>query len=76
MNKLSAEEIAFQLRGYRTRNGFMACCPAHDDKNPSLSLRETEGKILFHCFAGCSQSSVLDALQSQGLWPVGDQNGK
>lgn len=35
-----------------TSQGFMALCPNHADKNPSLSVRETEsGRILLHCFA-------------------------
>lgn len=42
---------------------FLACCPAHDDKSPSLSIRETDdGRVLLHCFAGCDPESVLDAL--------------
>jgi hypothetical protein len=40
----------------------MALCPAHPDKNPSLSLRERNGKILVKCQAGCSTDSVLNAL--------------
>lgn len=42
---------------------LVACCPAHDDRSPSLSIRETDdGRILLHCFAGCEVESVLDAL--------------
>ncbi len=44
-------------------------CPAHDDSDPSLWLRQADdGKILLHCFAGCSQDSVIGALRDQGLW--------
>jgi DNA-binding MarR family transcriptional regulator/5S rRNA maturation endonuclease (ribonuclease M5) len=44
---------------------IMACCPAHNDKNPSLSVTlEADGKILFKCFAGCDQSRVHDTLKS------------
>ena len=43
-------------------NGWMACCPAHDDKNPSLSIAEKDGKILFNCFAGCSYVQIVQAL--------------
>lgn len=40
-----------------------ACCPAHDDKGPSLSIRETpDGAVLLHCFAGCAVSDVVAAL--------------
>lgn len=42
---------------------WVACCPAHDDKHPSLSLRELDdGRILVHCFAGCDIQSVLAAV--------------
>lgn len=42
---------------------WMACCPAHDDRSPSLSIRETEdGTVLIHCFAGCSQASIILAV--------------
>ncbi len=42
---------------------WMACCPAHDDKSPSLSIREIDGeKILVHCFGGCDIASVLSAV--------------
>ena len=51
-----------------TRHGAMARCPAHDDRNPSLSVRETpDGRVLIHCFARCPISSALAAL---GLTPA------
>lgn len=43
-------------------NKWSACCPSHDDKGPSLSIRDTGEKILFHCFAGCDTSDVLAAI--------------
>lgn len=41
---------------------YIACCPAHDDKSPSLSVRQVDGKILLHCHAGCEPDAVLAAL--------------
>ena len=42
---------------------WIACCPSHNDKSPSLSIRETDdGRILLHDFAGCDTASVLAAL--------------
>ena len=42
---------------------WSACCPAHDDTGPSLSIRETpEGAVLLHCFAGCQTHDVVAAL--------------
>lgn len=48
----------------------MCRCPAHDDGNPSLSVSERNGKVLFKCFAGCTQDAVLAALRQRGLWPL------
>lgn len=42
---------------------WSARCPAHDDKGPSLAIRELDdGRVLLHCFAGCGAAEVLDAL--------------
>lgn len=49
-----------------------ARCPAHDDKSPSLTLRElADGRILIHCFTGCSPADVLAAvgLEFADLFP-------
>ena len=47
---------------------YVACCPAHEDRNPSLSITESETKLLVHCFAGCTQAEVIEALSALGLW--------
>jgi len=44
------------------RDQWVAQCPAHPDRNPSLSVRSTDGRVLVHCFAGCETQDVLDAL--------------
>jgi hypothetical protein len=42
---------------------WVARCPAHEDRSPSLSIRETDdGRLLVHCFAGCETSDVLAAV--------------
>lgn len=48
----------------RTGNGqFIACCPAHDDRSPSLSIREVDdGRVLLNCLAGCATEDVLGAV--------------
>jgi putative DNA primase/helicase len=71
MGVMNATNIAKALKKSKKSNsGWMACCPAHDDRNPSLSISESEdGKVLVKCFAGCTQTSVIDALKSKGLWP-------
>ena len=45
---------------------WLARCPAHRDRSPSLSIREKDdGTILINCFAGCSALSILDAVELQ-----------
>ncbi len=41
---------------------YTACCPAHDDRNPSLSVTEREGKILLHCHRGCTPEEIVYAM--------------
>jgi len=42
---------------------YTARCPSHNDKNPSLSFRETDnGGVVFKCFAGCSREQILQSL--------------
>ncbi len=43
--------------------GWTCNCPAHDDRAPSLSIREgDDGRALVHCHAGCTVDAVCDAL--------------
>ena len=62
MSKL--DQLLSRLRQVKGKNhSFTACCPAHDDKSPSLAVRETtDGRILLHCFGGCSVEEVLGAV--------------
>jgi hypothetical protein len=42
---------------------WITSCPAHEDRSPSLSIREVDdGRILLHCFGGCQTEDVLTAL--------------
>lgn len=42
---------------------WKACCPAHPDKNPSLGIKEADdGKVLLHCWAGCSADDITAAI--------------
>ena len=42
---------------------YIARCPAHDDKSPSLAIKECgDGRILIHDFAGCETEDVLAAV--------------
>lgn len=41
---------------------WVACCPAHEDKSPSMTIKATPETILLHCFAGCSTFEILGAI--------------
>ena len=74
---MSAEAILSRLDGVRQTGGgrWIAKCSAHDDKRPSLSLRELDdGRVLVHCFLGCDVSSVVGAigLSLEDLFPSKD----
>jgi hypothetical protein len=62
------------LPGFRQtgKDQYQARCPAHEDKEASLSISlKEDGKILLHCFAGCTVDSILDSLglQQRDLFP-------
>ena len=60
------DRTAAAVNRKRPRRGhgdsYLCCCPAHDDKNPSLSLKLEGPRVLVHCFAGCSAGDVLGAV--------------
>ncbi|HUW10622.1 MAG TPA: hypothetical protein VM537_12905 [Anaerolineae bacterium] len=58
-----AERFLTRLHGVRASGtGWTACCPAHDDSEPSLSISQKNGRVLLHCFAGCSNEDIVAAL--------------
>ncbi len=62
-----------KVKKYNSR-GWMSLCPAHRDKDRSLSVaRGHDGRILIHCHAGCPPSAVLAAigLTFEDLFPDG-----
>ena len=72
---MSADALLSRLDKVRRTgpNSWVACCPAHDDKTPSLSVRDADdGRVLCHCFAGCDIDSILGAvgLTVNDLFPV------
>lgn len=40
---------------------YLACCCAHEDKTPSLAITVKDGRILLHCFSGCTPDSIVSA---------------
>jgi putative DNA primase/helicase len=70
---------------HKNGSGFKARCPAHDDRNPSLTIHEgDDGKVLLHCHAGCDSSKVVralglswkDLMPDRIAYPVKDSNGR
>lgn len=63
-----AYTITIALGGTWSGNQGVACCPAHDDRKPSLSLAEgADGRLLLHCHAGCAFTDIQAALRGRGL---------
>jgi hypothetical protein len=71
---MNAPEFLSRLQKVkRTAEGeWVACCPAHADRSPSLAVKEADdGRILVHCFAGCSFEAVCGAagVEMTDLFP-------
>ena len=67
---MNAQNMTKVLGGHW--HGFYgtARCPAHDDREPSLSIRDgVDGEPVFNCFAGCNWRDIKDALRVDGLLP-------
>ena len=62
-----ARKIVEQLGGTWSRSKGMCCCPAHADRTPSLSITLGKRAILVHCFAGCSNEAVMQAMAKLGV---------
>jgi hypothetical protein len=60
----SMDKFLKHLAGVRKRgDGYMALCPSHDDREPSLSVCEgDDGRVLLKCFAGCRVEDIVSAL--------------
>src|SRR5713101_4251470 len=58
------EVVLPHLKGVRkSLRGWVACCPAHSDREPSLSIGlGDDGQVLLKCFAGCSLDQIVAAM--------------
>ena len=59
------EEILNHLdKVKKTPSGYVACCPVHNDRNPSMSVTEKDGVVLMYCFScGANGLDVANSLQ-------------
>lgn len=57
------------------KDRWMACCPAHDDRTPSLLVTQANERVLIHCFAGCGATEILNSvgLTYSALYPDQDE---
>ena len=78
---MTAETLLQRLDRVRQRGAdqWSARCPAHDDKGPSLSVKElSDGRVLLHCFAGCGVDEIVAAvgLEITELFPPRPAHGQ
>ncbi|HEY4355633.1 MAG TPA: CHC2 zinc finger domain-containing protein [Acidobacteriaceae bacterium] len=71
---MAVDTILSRLAKVRStgKSSWLACCPAHNDKTPSLTVRALDdGRILVHCFSGCGAVDVVGAigLEMTDLFP-------
>lgn len=60
---MTAKQFADILRAKKHGGYWTAKCPAHEDKNPSLSIRQGKnGKVLIRCFSGCPTEAILQVM--------------
>ena len=59
---MSPNELTKALKKGKWHGSYgTACCPAHDDKSPSLSISlGRDGRTLVKCHCGCSQAAAAD----------------
>lgn len=64
LNRIARASLACGRKEPRRGAGdsYMCCCPAHEDRNPSLSVRLEGERVLLHCFAGCEPDDVAEAV--------------
>ena len=62
-----ARSVTKELGGRWCGNYSMARCPAHNDKNPSLSICDGENELIVKCHAGCNWRDVKDQLRKLDL---------
>ena len=46
-------------------DSYLTNCPCHDDNNPSLAISQGHSRVIFKCFAGCSQQELLNYFSNE-----------
>lgn len=60
---MTSEEFVGRLEGViSAQGGWVALCPAHGDRSPSLSVSDGQEGVLVRCFAGCETTDVISAM--------------
>ena len=69
---MNTQELLPRFQGVRqVTGGFSALCPAHEDRDASLSISVgDDGRTLLHCHAGCALDEILGkvGLQKRDLF--------
>ena len=62
-----ADKLLSRLEGVKQTgpDRWLSRCPAHDDRSPSLAVREVDDRLLLHCFAGCSAYEVVSSVETE-----------
>jgi hypothetical protein len=60
---VTVEEFTAHLEAVRTvSRGYLAKCPSHADRHPSLSIKEGDRGVLVKCWAGCTIEAITQAM--------------
>jgi len=60
---MTIDELLSRLEGVRQRGArYVAKCPAHADRTPSLSISEGDRGILIKCWTGCRVEEICGSL--------------
>ena len=74
---MTIETLLSRLQKVRKRghNQWMACCPVHQERTPSLSIKDDDGKIIMHCFGcGAKGPEIIESvgMEISDLFPPSD----
>jgi hypothetical protein len=90
MSHPALDDVLRATAARRAGDGWLGRCLGHDDKSPSLSIADRDGKILLNCQTGCSWETLRGAFASRGIeigtprdgqrtervWTIRDADGK